>query len=333
MSTAQVKAALTTTDKKKPTTIATLLQSPSFQQQMALALPKHVTPDRMARIALTEVRRVPKLAQADQVSFMAAVMTCAQLGLEPGAGLGQAYLIPHENRKKGIVEVTLIVGYRGLLDLARRSGQIKSIEARTIFAKDQYRIEYGLHPTLEHRPAWDEPDRGPIRFFYAVATMVNGGQQFEVMSKVEVDRIRARSRSGNDGPWVTDYEPMGQKTVLRKLCKLLPTSSELQRAVILDELAEAGVSQQPAFDDDAYSPPPLAIEHAPENEPATPQQLRELLHKAQSVADLDLVGNVLDRVEDEKERADLTAVYGARRKMLVAKETAEDQQQTKDPSS
>jgi len=242
-----LKAAATgnvaTNTRTKPTTIAGLLSDPTVKQQMALALPKHVTADRLARIALTEVRKVPALANCDQASFLGAIMQCASLGLEPGAALGHAYLIPFENRRRGITEAQFIIGYRGMIDLARRSGQIVSLEARAVYQADKFRVALGLDPKLDHEPAWDAEDRGPLRFVYAVAKLQGGGVQFEVMSRVEVEKVRAQSKAGSSGPWVSHFEEMAKKTVIRRLFKYLPVSIELQRAVGLDEQSEAGLQQ------------------------------------------------------------------------------------------
>src|SRR6185312_11254025 len=128
----------------KPQTIAGLLTDPKIKAQLALALPKHVTADRLARIALTEVRKVPKLAQCDQTSFLGAIMQCAALGLEPGGALGHCYLIPFENRRAERTEVQFIIGYRGMLDLARRSGQIVSLTARAVRKGDEFSYRFGV---------------------------------------------------------------------------------------------------------------------------------------------------------------------------------------------
>lgn len=260
MSTTQLKAAATSGTQvakaERPQTIAGLLTDPKIKQQMQLALPKHMTADRLARIALTEVRKNPKLAQCDQPSFLGAIMQCAALGLEPGGALGHCYLLPFENRRKGITEVQFIVGYRGMLDLARRSGQIVSLEARAVYEKDHFEVELGLDSKIVHRPNWGMADRGKLTFVYAVAKLKDGGVQFDVMSRAEIERIRDESNGYKaalaiakkynkdpDSPWIEHFEPMALKTVIRRLFKYLPVSIEIQRAVGLDEQADAGVTQ------------------------------------------------------------------------------------------
>jgi recombination protein RecT len=205
--------------------------------QIALALPRHLNADRMLRIAMTSVRRTPALLGCNQQSLLGAVMQAAQLGLEPDGVLGHAYLIPFKD------QVQLIIGYKGLIDLARRSGQLSTIFARVVYAEDQFEFAYGLTERLEHIPS-GKVENGEVRAVYAVARLKDGGTQFEVMTRGEVDAIRKRSRAADDGPWVTDYAEMAKKTVLRRLCKMLPASVELSRAVALDERAELGLPQQ-----------------------------------------------------------------------------------------
>ena len=226
-----------------PRDLASLLVDPKVKAQLALALPKHMTAERLARIALTELRKTPALMRCDQASFLGALMQCAQLGLEPGGALGHAYLLPFENRKRGTTDVQFIVGYRGMIDLARRSGQIVSLEARAVYASDKFAVRLGLHPDLTHEPDWEASDRGALRFVYAVARLQGGGVQFEVMSRADIERTRAQSKAGTSGPWVSHFEEMAKKTVIRRLFKYLPVSIEVARAVGLDEQAEAGVPQ------------------------------------------------------------------------------------------
>lgn len=236
--------------KGAPTSVVELLTDPRIKAQIALAMPKHMTAERLARIALTEVRKVPALGKCAPASFLGAVMQCAALGLEPGGSLGHAYILPFNKRgkvdgewKTVSTEAQFILGYRGMIDLARRSGQIVSLESRAVYKADKFHVELGLHPTLTHTPAWDVDDRGPLTFVYAVARLQGGGVQFEVMSRTDVERVKAQAKAASDGPWVTHYEEMAKKTVIRRLFKYLPVSIEVQRAISLDEQAEAGVPQ------------------------------------------------------------------------------------------
>ncbi|BAE74450.1 recombination and repair protein RecT [Sodalis glossinidius str. 'morsitans'] len=240
------------TNNEKPVTLAALLADKKTKAQMALALPKHMTADRLARIATTEIRKIPKLASSDQRSFLGAIMQCAQLGLEPGSAIGHAYLIPFDKREKVngrwttvSTETQLIIGYRGMIDLSRRSGQILSISARTVHENDKFIYAYGLEEKLEHIPC-ENGDRGAMTHVYAIARLKDGGVQFEVMSRNDIEKVRAISKAGDKGPWVDYFDEMAKKTVIRRLFKYLPVSTELQKAVILDEKAEAGISQDNA---------------------------------------------------------------------------------------
>jgi recombination protein RecT len=217
---------------EKPTAIATLRDLlEKSKPKLAEVMPKHMSADRLMRIAIAACSRTPALLQCTPMSVLNAVMQGAQLGLEPGGPLGDAYLVPYKD------QCQFIPGYRGLISLARRSGQIQSIEAHVVHAKDKFTCRYGLDSKLEHEPDWSE-DPGPVVAVYAVAKLKDGGTQCEVMTKTQVDKIRARSKASGSGPWVSDYEEMARKTVVRRLCKYLPLSVELAQALEADSSAE-----------------------------------------------------------------------------------------------
>lgn len=214
----------------------------SQRGSMAAVLPKHVSTDRMLKIALGAMRTTPKLMNCRIESLMSAVVQCAQLGLEPNTPLGHAYLIPFENRKQGTTEVQVIMGYKGLIDLARRSGQIVSIAAHEVREHDEFDFAYGLEERLEHRPA--SGARGEVTHFYAVAKLVGGGHAFEVMGKADIDAIRDATQSkGRFGPWKDHYVEMGRKTALRRLFKYLPVSIEMATASQIDEQQDPDYSE------------------------------------------------------------------------------------------
>lgn len=274
MSTAQLRAATgataPTTDAK-PKGLPQILASSNVMAQIKLALPRHMTAERMARIATTELRRIPKLQQCDPLSFIGAVIQCAQLGLEPGNALGHVYILPFDKRKKvngqwitEKVEAQVIIGYRGMIDLARRSGQIVSLDSQAVYDGDTFECELGLDARLRHIPDWDNPNRVDplkLRFVYAVAKLKDGGTQFAVMSRAEIEAIRARSKSKDDGPWVTDFVPMALKTVVRRLFKYLPVSVEMARAITLDEKADAALPQDNESVIEGEIERPAALEH------------------------------------------------------------------------
>lgn len=226
--------------KEKAATVRSLIEK--SRSQIMAALPRHMTAERMIRVCNTAVQKTPQLLDCDPRSLIGAIVQASQLGLEPDGTLGHAYLIPFNNRKTGKPECQFIPGYKGLIELARRSSQISTIYAQVVHTNDDWDFQYGLEPRLTHTPTDGDP--GVMIAVYAVARLRDGGAQFEWMWKREVDSIRSSSRAGNSGPWVTHYEEMAKKTALRRLCKLLPTSPELARAVALDEQAEASVPQQ-----------------------------------------------------------------------------------------
>lgn len=241
--------------KPMPSTIQGMLKDDRFKAQIARALPKHVTPERIMRIALTEINKTPKLKECQPVSVFGSIVQSAQLGLELGGALGHAYLVPFKKKWKDdagkwheIMEAQFIIGYRGMIDLARRSGQMVSLQAHTVHENDEFSFEYGLNENLRHVPS--RGDRGAMIAVYAVAKLVGGGHQIEVMWKEDVDAVRATSKSGKFGPWADHYEEMAKKTAIRRLFKYLPVSVEMQRAVSLDEQAETGAQDNNVFDGD-----------------------------------------------------------------------------------
>ncbi|KXG42861.1 recombination protein RecT [Tepidibacillus decaturensis] len=205
------------------------------------ALPKHMDIDRMTRIALTTIRTNPKLLQCSVPSLMGAVMQAAQLGLEPNL-IGHCYIIPYGQ------EATFIIGYKGMIDLARRSGHIESIYAHAVYENDDFEYEYGLHPKLTHKPAMKE--RGQMVGVYAVAHFKDGGYQFEFMPIEEIEKRRQRSKASKNGPWITDYEEMAKKTVVRHMWKYLPISIEIQQQASQDEVVRKDITSDPEYVDD-----------------------------------------------------------------------------------
>lgn len=206
--------------------IKSILSSENMRRQFALALPKHLTPDRFVRVALTAMTRNPKLAQCDQPSFFAALLTLSQLGLEPDGRL--AHLIPFNNRKRGVVECQLIVDYKGLVDLAMRSGNVANIHADKVCDKDVFEFDRGeiKKHTINFRES-----RGEAYAYYALVRFRDGTEKAEVMTRDEVEAIRKRSRAGGDGPWVTDFDEMAKKTVFRRLSKWIQLSPDFREAL------------------------------------------------------------------------------------------------------
>lgn len=229
---------------------------------IAQALPKHISPERIGRIALTAIRSNPQLAQCTPQSFLGSLLQASQLGLEVNTPLGQAYLIPFKD------VCTLVVGYQGMMDLARRSGMVKAIYAYAVREADLFNYELGLEPKLQHVPNDEAEDRGDITHVYAVARLSDGEPIFTVLTRREVEKFRARSRAANSGPWVTDYEAMALKTAIRRIFKWLPKSAEMALATTIDEADDA---QRDARQVDSFSPEITSIlAAAPEDQAASP---------------------------------------------------------------
>lgn len=301
---------------------------------LAAVLPKHVGADRMLKIALGALRTTPKLMQCSVESLMGAVVQCSQLGLEPNTPLGHAYLIPFDNKRKGITEVQIVLGYKGLIDLARRSGQIVSIAAHEVCANDEFTYAYGLDEQLVHKPALGE--RGPVIAFYAVAKLQGGGHAFEVMSAHQINEIRDASQNykfakdKSSTVWGQHYAEMGRKTVLRRLFKYLPVSIEVAQASALDELSMAGRGQalDSVLDGDYITPTDDADEIDPDTgevlqvgqqeqtaAPALAYDYSALLSQVQHSNDLAVLGMVGDEISAlpaGNDRIKLQAAYDER---------------------
>jgi len=228
----------TTAVAKKPATMADSIAAlaPQLNRAMPGFLRKMGGADQLARLALTQFRKTPKLALCTQESFFGALMDCAQLGLMPGP-VGHIYMIPYKD------VVTLVIGYKGILDLVMRSGKVETIYAGVVYEGDSFEYEMGAFPVLKHKPNMDaEPTDANIKFIYAVAHVKDSTiPRFEVMSKNQVDAIRKRSMSSGSGPWVTDYAEMGKKTVIKRLCKTLPLSTEVQSYLTMDETVRTNI--------------------------------------------------------------------------------------------
>jgi recombination protein RecT len=206
----------------KQPTLKEMIGGEKFREQVALALPKHMTPERFSRIALTALQRTPKLQDCTQTSLFKCLLDLSAAGLEPDGR--RAYLIPYGS------ECTLILSYMGMIELVRRSGDVVSIRSELVCENDEFTWENGK---ITHKVEWRKP-RGEIQAVYAEAVLKSGETQTATMTKDEVDAIRKRSRSGNSGPWVTDYGEMAKKTTLRRLCKLLPLASEIAEHIEKD---------------------------------------------------------------------------------------------------
>lgn len=220
---------------KRQGTALDYLNNDKFKSQLAAALPKFLDTDHFVRSAITEFRLNPALAECSVPSVLGYFMQAAACGLEPASMLGQCYPVPFNNKKTGQREAQFICGYRGMLSIARRSGEISSVVAEIVHEKDEFEIEYGMEPKLIHKPYIDG-DPGAMRGAYVVVRFKGDGVEplIKYMPKSEIDKRRNRSKAGQSGPWVTDYDEMAKKTVFRSVFKWLPISIEQIQATTTD---------------------------------------------------------------------------------------------------
>ena len=227
--------------KKKPQSIKDWIKV--MEPEIKKALPSVMTPERFTRMVLSAISTNPQLSKCTPKSFLGAMMNAAQLGLEPNTPLGQAYILPYMNH--GTLEAQFQVGYKGLIDLAYRSGEVEVIQAHIVYENDDFECEYGLDPKLIHRPA--DKDRGEPIKVYAMFKTKSGGFGFEVMS-MEDARIHAQkySKSYDKGfsPWKTNFEEMAKKTVLKRALKYAPLRSDFVKALTEDETIKTDISPE-----------------------------------------------------------------------------------------
>lgn len=242
--------------------VASRLDSPSALARLSNALPagSRLTAERQRTLLFGELRKSPGLLRCDPESLVNAVVQATELGLQVGSALGHVYLVPF----KGSCQ--LIIGYKGLVELARRTGQISTIYAAIVHERDRFEYELGLVPKLWHVPELTDP--GLPTHAYAVAKLSDGEAQFDVMSALDIENVRKRSPSGSSSssPWSSDWPEMAKKTVLRRLCKLLPMTTEAAAILASEEIfnGRRGRDYQavPSFD---FGSPQVFDKRAPDD--------------------------------------------------------------------
>ena len=234
---------------KKSMTIKQALEQ--HKETLFAAMPSHMDADRMIRITMTALRANPRLLECSQESLFKCIVQCSQLGLEPDGVLGLAYLIPYGR------EATLVVGYKGLLMLARRSGELLSITCEEVYSCDEFEYQLGDDARIEHVPS-DDADREshPITHVYASVEMTGGSRQRKVWSRKKIDRHKERFSSGwrrahdkkQDSPWHHDWVSMAKKTVLRDMINRgeIPLSVEVRSIAAREEAVEIEAQQAAA---------------------------------------------------------------------------------------
>lgn len=224
-----------------------------MEGEIKKALPSVLTPERFTRIVLSALSTNPKLAATTPQSFLAAMMTAAQLGVEPNTPLGQAYLIPYFNNKTRCSECQFQLGYKGLIDLAYHSGEVSVIQAQVVYANDEFTFSFGLDPQLKHVPAHE--NRGEPIYVYAMFRTKDDGYGFEVMSMDDIRTFAQQySKTYGSGPWQTNFEEMAKKTVLKRVLKYAPLKSDFLRVIAQDEMVKTEISE------DMYAVPGTVVE-------------------------------------------------------------------------
>lgn len=224
--------------KKQTAGAIDYLNSASFRSQLQMALPKFFDTDRFVRSAISDFRLNPALQECSVPSVLGFYMQAAMCGLEPSSVLGQCYPVPFNNHKTGLKECQFIIGYRGMASIARRSGEVLSIDAKIVHEKDTFDLVYGLESNITHIP-YLEGDPGAMIGAYCIVKFKDSSHQFEYMPKYKIDQHRSRSKGSKYGPWVTDYEEMAKKTVFRSIFKWLPVS--IEAAAVEAERADSNV--------------------------------------------------------------------------------------------
>ena len=219
--------------------LQTFLEGEATAIQKVIA--EHVTAERLIKVAITAVLKNPALLECSQESMALALIEVGGLGLEPTGVLGQAYLVPYYNKNTQQKEVQLQVGYRGMAELVYRGGRVYDIDPQVVRDGDEFEYRLGLDPVLTHKPAEGRPDdEGVLTYAYAVARFNNGHSKFVVLTREEVNKIRAASKASQRGPWVDWESEMWKKSAVRRLCKSLPMSTELERAIAKDDAVSTG---------------------------------------------------------------------------------------------
>jgi recombination protein RecT len=242
----KIQNQVATTNNTSKKTMQTYIKS--MEGEIKKALPSVITPERFTRMVLSAISVNPKLASCTPGSFLGAMMSAAQLGLEPNTQLGQAYILPYSN--KGVLEAQFQLGYKGLIDLAYRSGEVEVVQAHIVYENDAFECEYGLEPKLTHTPA--DKNRGEPVKVYAVFKTKSGGYGFEVMSMEDVRNHAAKYSKAYGtafSPWKSNFEEMAKKTVLKKVLKYAPLKSDFVRGITQDETIKTEIAE------DMYSVP------------------------------------------------------------------------------
>ena len=213
--------------KPAPLTVRGLLTGAKLKELQQLA-GRAMSAERLIKMFAMAASRSPLILQCTAMSVLDCMTKCAELNLMPGT-LGAVYLIPYQNRKTGVYELQFILGYRGMMTLARRSGDISTISAEVVRNGDEFEFEHGIETKFRHKPKGIQG--ASVTHVWALCKFKDGSHQLTVMTRDEIEGIKARSKAGHSGPWVTDPAEMAKKTALRRLCKYLPLEPDVAAAI------------------------------------------------------------------------------------------------------
>lgn len=231
-----------TRDQESPKTVLALFKNDNFRKQVSLALPKGIDPKRFFRIALTEVKKNKNFEYCNPESFASALLSAAQAGLEIGPVFGQCYLVSFKS------QCQLILGYRGMIELACRSGVCRKFQTDVVREGDYFEYQQGTESFLKHRPIHCLPLQSdpniyrnkPIICAYACATLADGTYKFEVIDMNYIDKIKRMTLNKSMKTWVTDEIEMIKKTAIRYLFKTLQLSPNLSEIIYSDDIYTYG---------------------------------------------------------------------------------------------
>lgn len=241
---------------KQLATINSLLERST--KGFASVLPKHITPERMIRIAASEYNKNKALQSCDPLSFCAAVMEAAQLGLEPASALHHCYLVPYAG------QVKLMLGYRGKIELIRRHPDVTNFQIFAVYRGDVFTYNLGLYPDIKHEPKGESDE---LTHVYGIVTFRNGSKEFQVMTRGEVERVRDKfskkdKRTGNfSDAWVDSFDEMAKKTLVHRMAKTLPMANEYRDVImnvsgnIIEMEQDDAETWQKAFEAEAIPTP------------------------------------------------------------------------------
>ena len=184
------------------------------------ALPEHVSVEKFTRVAMTAIQNTPALANADRRSLFGAFVRLAQDGLLPDGR--EAAVVMFGNKAQAMPMIA------GILKKIRQSKEVAKVSAQVVYENDHFLVKYGFDEDVEHVPPKLNEARGEPIGAYATAVLKDGSKLLEVMSLEEIEKVRKVSRAANNGPWVSWFGEMARKTVMRRLSKRLPMSSDLE---------------------------------------------------------------------------------------------------------